>query len=193
MQATGVRRAVQVIMREHQQLSTVVAGMQRFVELLAAGAKTPGLIVLRAMLYYIREYPEQVHHPKEDNYLFARLWHHEYHIDKTLAELEAQHAQGEEHVRNIEHALTRYELVGDAALPALRAMLEKYAAFYANHRRLEEEVILPAARKWLKPEDWDVLDEVFGANRDPFYGAQVEEDLGHLFSLIVNSIPEAQV
>jgi hemerythrin-like domain-containing protein len=193
MQTPGVRSAVQVIMREHQQLSTVVAGMQRFVELLGAGAKTPGLMVLRAMLYYIREYPEQVHHPKEDHYLFARMWHRDYDIDKTLAELEAQHAQGEEHVRNIEHALTRYELVGEAALPALRTMVNKYAAFYANHRRLEEEVILPAARKWLTPEDWDVLDEVFGANRDPFCGAKIEEDLGHLFSLIVNSIPEAQV
>ncbi len=180
-------------MREHHQLSTIVAGMQRYVELLGAGVDTPGLIVLRAMLYYIREFPEQVHHPKENNYLFARLWHHDYGIDKTLADLEAQHAQGEERVSNIEHALTRYELVGAAAFPALRAAVEKYAAFYTDHRRLEEEVILPAARQWLTPKDWDILDEAFGANLDPFSGARIEGDLGHLFSLIVNSIPEARI
>jgi hemerythrin-like domain-containing protein len=67
------RGAIHVIFKEHEQLSAVIAGMLRFVRLLETGGKTPGLMVFRAMLYYIREYPEQVHHPKEDNYLFARL------------------------------------------------------------------------------------------------------------------------
>ncbi|WP_337999511.1 hypothetical protein [Paraburkholderia atlantica] len=48
MQHPIARRAVQTIVREHQQLSAVVNGMTRLVESL-----------------YIREYPEQVHHPKE--------------------------------------------------------------------------------------------------------------------------------
>jgi hypothetical protein len=38
------------------------------------------------------------------------------------------------------------------ALPVLREIVEEYAAFSANHRRLEEEVILPAARQWLTEE-----------------------------------------
>ncbi|MGU7780944.1 hemerythrin domain-containing protein [Burkholderia sp. PU8-34] len=183
--------AVQSILREHQQLSTIISGMQRFVELLGGGVQTPGLMVLRAMLYYIREFPEQVHHPKEDRYLFARLWHRAYDLDRTLADLEEQHVQGEALVRNIEHALTRYELAGESALPALRAMVDDYAAFYRNHMRVEEEVILPAARRWLTEQDWNEVSEAFGANRDPFTGVEAEEDLGHLFSLIANTIPQA--
>ncbi|TDN63196.1 hemerythrin domain-containing protein [Paraburkholderia sp. BL10I2N1] len=192
MQAPQPRSAVQVIMREHQQLSTVIAGMQRFVELLGADAKTPGLMVFRAMLYYIREYPERVHHPKENQYLFARLWHRTRELDPVIADLEAQHAQGEARIRDIEHALTRYELAGKSALPDLRGMLDEYAAFYSNHRRLEEEIILPAARQWLTAEDWIELDDAFGANRDPFEGAKLDEDFERLFSLIVQTIPEAQ-
>lgn len=87
MQAPHARSAIQVIIREHQQLSTVIAGMQRFVELLGAGAKTPGPMVFRAMLYYIREYPERIHHPKEDQYLFARLWHRTRELDEVIADL----------------------------------------------------------------------------------------------------------
>jgi hemerythrin-like domain-containing protein len=95
-------------------------------------------------------------------------------------------------LRNIEEALTRYELAGKAGIPQLRAMVEEYVAFYRNHRRLEEEVILPAARQWLTTEDWIELDEAFNANCDPFEGAKVDEDFERLFSLIVQTIPQSQ-
>ncbi len=73
---------------------------------------------------------------------------------------------------------------------ALRKLVEEYAAFSANHRRLEEEVILPAARQWLTEEDWNALDEAFGSNRDPFGGVKVEADFGRLFAMIVRAIRE---
>ncbi len=47
MQSQGPRSAIAVILHEHQQMSTVVEGMRRFVHLLAAGTPTPGLMVLR--------------------------------------------------------------------------------------------------------------------------------------------------
>jgi hemerythrin-like domain-containing protein len=168
----------------------VVTGMQRVVKLLGAGADVARPMMFRSMLYYISEYPEQLHHPKEERYLFARLRHHANDLDKTIDDLEEQHAQGKARMRNIEHALTRYELVGESALPELREMVEEYAAFSANHRRLEEEVILPAARQWLTEEDWNELDEAFGTNRDPFAGVMVEADLGRLFAMIVKATRE---
>ena len=189
MQSPAPRSAIQVILNEHAQLSAVIEGMLRFVQLLEAGAKTPGLMVFRAMIFYIREYPEQVHHPKEDRYLFARLRDRTNDLDDVLAELEFQHAQGEVRVLNVEHALTRYELKGEPAFPALRILAREYAEFYLKHRRLEEEVILPAARRLLTSEDWVEIDAAFGANRDPFDGVKVEEDLDKLFAMIVQTIP----
>lgn len=192
MRPQGPRSAIQLILNEHRQLSAVVEGMLRFIHLLETGSSAPGIMVFRAMLYYIREYPEQVHHPKEDRYLFARLRARTDDFDDVLAELEAQHAEGDVRVRNLEHALTRYELKGESAFPALRALVHDYAAFYMEHRRLEEEVILPAAWRLLTPEDWVEIDAAFGANRDPFDGVKLEEDLDKLFSMIVQTIPEAE-
>ncbi len=188
MQTPAARKAVQVIIREHQQLSMVIAGMQRAVKLLDAGDDVPRPMMIRSMLFYISEYPEQLHHPKEERYLFARLRHHANDFDKSIDELEEQHAQGKTQLRNIEQALTRYELAGESALPVLRNSVEGYAAFSADHRRLEEEVILPAAYQWLTEEDWNELDEEFGTNRDPFVGVKVEADLGRLFAMIVRDI-----
>ena len=149
-------------------------------------------MVLRAMLYYIREYPQQVHHPKEDRYLFMPLRDRTDEFDHVLTELESQHARGDVRLRDIEHALTRYELKGAPALRELRALVDAYAEFYADHRCMEETLILPAARRLLTNEDWAEVDAAFGANRDPFDGVKLEDDLGKLFSMIVRTIPEAE-
>lgn len=190
MQTPAARKAVLVIHREHQQLSMVITGMQRLVKLFGAGVDVPRPVMFRSMLFYISEYPERLHHPKEERYLFARLRHRANDLDKTIDELEEQHVQGKARMRDIEHAFTRYELAGESALPVLREMVEEYAAFSANHRRLEEEVILPAARQWLTEEDWKELDEAFGSNRDPFGGVRVEADFGRLYATIVRAIRE---
>jgi hemerythrin-like domain-containing protein len=190
MQSPAPQSAVKVILREHQQLSMVITGMQRFVKLLGAGVDVPRPMMLRSMLFYISEYPEQLHHPKEERYLFARLRHRAKDLDKTIDELEKQHAQGKARLRDIEHALTRYELAGESAFPVLLEMVEEYAAFSANHRRLEEDVILPAARQWLTEVDWNELNEAFGSNRDPFAGVEVEADFGALFAMIVRATRE---
>lgn len=190
MQQPLARRVIQTIIHEHHQLSAVVNGMTRFVNALDTSPDAPGPMVLRAMLYYIREYPEQVHHPKEDKYLFMRLRLRTNELDDVIDELEAQHVQGEARVRDLERALVRYEVSGDSEVPALQKMVEEYAAFYSNHRRLEEEVVLPAALRCLTTADWIELDEAFGANRDPFDSSELEGDLDRLYSMIVNTIPD---
>ncbi|TGN97420.1 hemerythrin domain-containing protein [Burkholderia sp. USMB20] len=192
MSSLGPRAAITVILREHERLSAVVEGMRRYVHLLAGGKPVPGLMVFRAMLYYIREYPEQIHHPKEERYLFAPLRDVASEFDGVIDELETQHARGDGMLTNLEHALTRYELKGAPALAALVALVDEYAEFYSDHRFTEETLILPAARRLLSNEDWAELDLAFGANRDPFDGVKLEADLGKLFSMIVNAIPETE-
>jgi hemerythrin-like domain-containing protein len=189
MQQAMAPRAIQTIMREHRQLSAVVSGMTQFVESLSRCEHAREPMVMRAMLYYIREYPEQVHHPKEDKYLFTRLRLRTDKLDDVIRELEAQHVEGEARVRDLEHALTRYELTGDGTAPALRSQVEEYALFYSRHRSLEEEVILPAALRLLSAMDWMDLDEIFGANRNPFSGSELEGNLDRLYSLIVSAMP----
>jgi hemerythrin-like domain-containing protein len=183
------RNAIQVILNEHGQLSAVIGGMLRFVDQVEHGDNVPGLMVLRAMLYYIREYPEQIHHPKEDLYLFPPLSGRSLELDAVIAKLESQHAEDERLVRALEDALTRYELKGESAFPALRDLVRSFADFYFEHMRLEEQVILPAARRLLTKDDWEQIDAGFGANRDPFEGSELEDDLGQLFEMIVKILP----
>ncbi|MEO6351983.1 MAG: hemerythrin domain-containing protein [Burkholderiaceae bacterium] len=181
--------AICVIEDEHNRLSAVILGMQHFVRAIRKGKKAPDPKVFRAMLEYISEYPHKIHHPKEDQYLFALLRGRTNQLNHTLDELESQHTQGMSQLRALEYALTRYELEGAAAFQPFFDMVETYAQFYSDHMRLEEDVILPAAIRFLMPDDWAVIDAQFAANEDPLAGSEYKESFDKLFSLIVNITP----
>ena len=182
--------ALRVIRLDHQRLAAVTSAMLDFVRALGDGGSTADPIVLRAMLYYIREYPEQFHHPMEDRYLFAPLRSRTDDLDDVLDELQCEHVEGDVRMRNLEHALTRYELKGEAALLGLRTLMEQYVAFCAEHRRVEETVILPAAGRFLSQADWTRIDAAVGHRLDPFGEATFEgESLEGLYRLIANAVP----
>lgn len=181
--------AIRAIQDEHDQLSAVIHGMQYFVRAINNGEQAPDPRVFRAMLLYISEYPEKIHHPKEDQYLFARLRERTNQVDQTLDELESQHMQGELQLRALEHALTHYELEGAVAFRSFFDLVESYAKFYFNHMGLEEDVVVPAAIKFLTPDDWAVINAQFAANQDPLAGGEYKESFDKLFSIIVNITP----
>ncbi|MFM0053043.1 hemerythrin domain-containing protein [Caballeronia grimmiae] len=187
---TAERTALRIIRLDHRRLAAVTAAMLDFVRKLADGGPSPDPIVLRAMLYYIREYPEQFHHPMEDQFLFPALRRRTDDYDDVLDELQCQHIEGDLRLRNLEHALTRFELKGESVLFGLRALLEQYVAFCANHRRVEETLILPATAQLLSESDWALIDSAFDQRSDPFGEATFEgESLDSLYRLISSTVP----
>jgi hemerythrin-like domain-containing protein len=181
--------AIRVIQEDHDRLSAVIHGMQYFARAIGKGGNAPDSKVFRAMLLYISDYPEKVHHPKEDLFLFARLRYRTSEVNAAIDELEAQHASGEALVHELEHALTRYEFEGEVAAKPFLDLVERYANFYFDHMRLEEEVILPAANNHFVEEDWKVVDHQFSLAKDPLTGTDYKAGFEKLFSLIVNIAP----
>lgn len=182
-------KALRVIYDDHDRLGAVLHGMLFLLHRIRDGGAPPDLKVFRAMLYYIRAYPDAVHHAKEDQYLFSRLRMRTHAADQVLDELEAQHASGDAMIRKVEHALARYELEGASAFPALLETSEHYAQFYFSHMRMEEEALLPIVEKTLTSEDWEWIDNAFLAEQDPLAGYDSKDSLDKLFSLIVNIAP----
>jgi hemerythrin-like domain-containing protein len=146
--------------------------------------------VLRAMLFYIDEFPERLHHPKESNLLFPRVARLAPQTMSTIVKLEQDHASGEVAVRELQHLLLAWELVGDTRRTAFEVAAKKYLDFYLEHMRLEEAVILPAAQQVLSVDDWKELDEAFATNCDLLTG-QYPRDPAYdrLFTRIVMRAP----
>jgi hemerythrin-like domain-containing protein len=181
--------ALRIVREEHERLAAVVHGMRYLLRAMDKKSAQPDLRVFRAMLLYISEYPERLHHPKEDAYLFAPLRERTHEHDATLDELEAQHAQGEALVRRLEHLLLRYEFGGEREFAPFAEQVERYADFYFRHMRIEEEIIFPALRAHFSSEDWAKADRAFTANVDPLAGTDLKHDFERLFTIIVSITP----
>lgn len=181
--------SLSIIHDEHEHLSAVIQGMLYFVRLIENGGNVPDLKVFRAMLYYIAEYPERVHHPKEDQYLFAKIKERTHQLDSELDALIDQHSRGEILVHRLQDALLHYEFGGAPAFPHFLDLVEQYAHFYYAHMRTEEDRIMPVAKQILNDADWKEIDAAFMENRKIMNDAGERYKYDQLFSLIVNIAP----
>jgi hemerythrin-like domain-containing protein len=181
---------VRIILDEHASLSAMLRSMPMMV------ARGPGdhaqrfFDVMRAMLFYIDEFPERLHHPKESNLLFPRVVRLAPALMPVVERLERDHMNGEKAVRELQHLLLAWELMGESRKAAFELHCKRYVDFYLEHMRLEESVILPEAQKVLGEGDWKELDAAFLQNRDPLAGQhEIDPVYDRLFSRIVMKAP----
>ena len=181
--------AARIILDEH---AAVAAMLQSLLAMLRQG---PGdeperfFDVVRAMLFYIDEFPERLHHPKESDLLFPRLGRVRPDLLPVIHALEADHMKGEPRVRELQHLLLAWELVGESRRLGFEQQVQDYVRFYLEHMATEERLILPAAEQALTPADWKVLDAAFAADRDPLAGGMRDPHYDRLFTRIVRTAP----
>ena len=108
----------------------------------------------------------------------------------VVERLEHDHMSGEKAVRDLQHALLAWELLGEPRRPAFTAQCQQYVNFYLEHMRLEETVVLPEAVRVLTAPDWQELDAAFSENCDPLTGTYSPDPAySRLFTRIVMKAP----
>ena len=112
------------------------------------------------------------------------------HLKDTLDKLDKDHAHGEAAVRDLQHQLLAWELLGESRRAAFEQSVKRYLDFYLDHMRLEETVIMPEAEKVLTADDWKALDAAFATNCDPLTGKYPRDPIyDRLFTRIVMRAP----
>ena len=181
--------ALRIIHDEHAALSAMLRSIVLLLGQHRRNGTLPDFAALRAMLFYVDEFPEQRHHRKESELLFPKLRARTAEAGAVLDRLDEDHARGESAIRELEHALLAFEMMGESRRADFEEAAQRYVDFYGQHMALEEGQILPLAEQVLTAQDWAELDAAFAANRDPRTGHEPEDDYRALFSRIVNSLP----
>jgi hemerythrin-like domain-containing protein len=181
--------ALDVIRDEHQALAAMLRSLTMLLAQARRAGAAPDFEVLRAMLFYVDEFPERLHHTKESVMLFPKVRARAPELVPVLDRLEHEHARGEQAIRELQHALLAYEVLGEARRAPFEDAVQRYVQFYLQHMAVEESEILPAAVRLLAPGDWDDIDAAFAANRDPLTGHPPDEEFRQLFKLIVTHAP----
>lgn len=152
------QRALALLREEHRSLAAVLHALLAQID---DAARRPDRALLRAMLYYIEQFPERLHHPKEELHLFARLRERTGECDALIAPLQQQHAAGAEQFSRLRRLLE----AGDDA--AFAGAARAFAQEQWQHMSAEETLVLPAASRHLLAEDWREIAQAFEANVDP--------------------------
>ena len=180
---------IQIIRDEHAAVAAVLRSLLMMI------ANGPGdqperfFDVVRAMLFYIDEFPEKLHHPKESNLLFPRLVRAAPELMPVIRRLESDHMQGEGKVRELQHLLLAWEFIGESRRAEFVEAARKYVTFYLEHMRLEETQLLLGAEKALTNAEWEELDLAFEHGRDPLAGGTADPSYDRLFTRIVLAAP----
>ena len=183
---------VRVIRAEHDALAAMLSTLPLLLQAQRRTSTPPDFAALRAMLFYVDEFPERFHHKKESELLFPKLRALAPSMRGTLDELEADHAQGERAVRELQHSLLAWEQMGDTRRDKFEQQIKVYGARYLRHMKREETEVLPRAAEVLGPDDWADLDEAFGSHQDPLAprtGQVVDEAYAPLRQRILSALP----
>ena len=136
-----------ILRDEHRSISAVLSGLLELVRLARKPGVEPGFAPLHAMIHYIDEYPERLHHPKEESLLYARC-----------------HRRGmTDEDEPLEQTLERID-PGDRAMALdFAARLREYVDVIRCHIEVEEEVFFDTAQHYLTENDRHELTEEFEA------------------------------
>lgn len=176
-------KAIAIIQDEHRSLAAVLHALRNLPGAIAEHGRDAGFSLGIQLMQYIKEFPEKLHHPKEDTYLFSKLRQRTHATDETIAKLEQEHADNKA-LDAVEAALATYRKEGDSAMDGFIEAVDAYAASQWKHMALEEGVIIPAARTFLKEEDWIDIAEAFGKNGDPRFGIALSEEFRERFAAL---------
>ena len=184
---------IRIILEEHAALASMLKSLLLLVEQHRREQSAPDFAALRAMLFYIDEFPEKVHHTKESELLFPKMRERGAAL-AVLDRLDAEHAQSHRAVLELEHDLLALEMMADAAdadarRVAFEAKMHGYVTSYLEHMRLEEVEMLPLAERVLGAGDWAALDAAFMKNRDPLTHREGDDAFRPLFKRILTTLP----
>jgi len=180
--------AITTIMQEHRSLQTVLEVLQQMVHDLAVDHGDQDFRLLAAALWYIDDFPERYHHPKEDEFIFKALRNRTTVFNEILDGLQAEHIRSSQLILQLYRTLVRYQGGAPGAFDEFRALVDAYATLLYDHMHKEDR-LLADVHEVLADEDWTRIAAAFEANNDPLFGAGRSQEFGHLYARIVNLLP----
>lgn len=171
--------------RDHANMARLLDILQEQVQRYGKG-EAPDYPLIIDILRYMEDYPDTVHHPRED-LMFARMREHgvDMEMETILCDLEAQHRDIREKSLNFLEALR-----GDlSAIAVPREAIERHGIAYLealrSHMHLEESRVFPAAKRILEQRDWIDLDRLISEREDPLFSAAVTRVYKSLYDHLV--------
>ena len=181
-------KALAIIEDEHRAITAVIEGLRHVLAEMRAGTMPPEPTLVGAMFHYIEQFPERLHHPKEDDFLFERLRARRPDAAPLLDSLQREHAIGRERFGELRRHYERF-VADPSTIGTFADAVDRYADFHWKHMRREEDEVMPLAAQALTADDWAGIDAAFASNADPIVGVDARKAFRELFRRLVALLP----
>ena len=169
--------------RDHANIANLLEILESEMLAIEVG-KTPDYSLLQNIMCYMIQYPDRIHHPREDlifKQLVKRDPESRADVDIVLEEHIAIGLAGQNFDKLLRTSDTDSvevrEQLGTAGFAYIRALRE--------HMLKEEKKLFPLTLKVLTEEDWQLIDEELDAIGDPLFEAVIAEEYQRLYSLVI--------
>jgi hemerythrin-like domain-containing protein len=152
-----------------------------------ADCDEPDYDLVYDIMTYMSEYPDAVHHPKEDM-IYRHLKSIHPDIDESLKHIEDDHKALGEASHEIRRDIDAIAADGVVSRESLAQSLQKYSEDLRKHMYWEEKELFELADALDDDENWTELLKVYDEASDPLFGNQTERRFQKLLNGIQRRI-----
>jgi branched-chain amino acid transport system ATP-binding protein len=181
--------AIAVLKTEHRALHEVLRLLEALLEEFGAGTLLPDRELLASILYYVDEFSERLHHPKEEQFLFSAIVSRAGTRPPLLEVLALEHRESAGITGELRRLLAQIEAQQPNALAQFGAAAGIFVNAQRAHMQREETELLPLAELVLEDDDWVRLATAFTANDDPLFGQFPRAEFARLRSRLTALAP----
>jgi hemerythrin-like domain-containing protein len=148
--------------------------------------------LLRDVVAYLHDYPDQVHHPTE-NLLFEAVVKRDPGLQGIADHLREDHAAAAALTQSLLALLDRLiEAPGEANEQAVRSASLEFARRQRAHMRFENNELFPVAIDCLSRSDWQSIERHFERVEDPLFGRTVASRHRLLYEYLLGHADRAE-
>lgn len=170
--------------RDHANIAKLLEILESEILAIEVG-KTPDYYMLKKIMRYMTQYPDEFHHPKEDR-IFARLATRRPEIRADIEEISKEHATIGSAGQKLNGLLRSSDIDSVNVREALAAAGLDYVRTLREHMLMEEGIFFPLAMEALTKEDWQQIDESIESATDPLFGEKISDEFQKLYALIID-------
>jgi len=174
---------IDTLQAEHRNLRSLLELLQEQTEILAGGGR-PDFDLLIDVLDYIANYPDIIHHPKEDAVFNVYLERSDQGAD-TIRSLLAEHETLRGQTKELKDALSGVDQDVFVPREKLEQKCRAYIDLQRRHMAVEESAVFPLMRRELKGADWKRIEADIPLKADPLFGEEVQEEYRALYDRIM--------
>lgn len=162
-----MRPSLRILAKEHLALRAVARLVAIEAEVLRRDGRAD-IDLLGNIAAYIAEFPNRIHHPKEEDVLFRRMRARApERCGAILDHLLSEHVGESARIAVFLAALADFRAGLANAAAKLASVAASYAEYLDHHIETENTLAFPLAEEVLDEADWDAIDAAFLGNDDP--------------------------